>query len=50
MNKFITVKMTSNFITLILCAMMLSSCALLDKIQSDRLEVATPPTVENIRG
>ena len=50
MNKFITVKMISNFITLILCAMMLSSCALLDKIQSDRLEVATPPTVEGIRG
>ena len=50
MNKFITVKMTSNFITLILCAMMLSSCALLDKIKSDRLEVATPPTVEDIRG
>ena len=50
MNKFITVKMTSNFITLILCAMMLSSCALLDKIRSDRLEVATPTTIENIRG
>ena len=33
-----------------LCAMMLSSCALLDKIRSDRLEVATPPTVEGIRG
>ena len=40
----------NKFITVILCAMMLSSCALLDKIQSDRLEVATPPTVENIRG
>ena len=38
------------FIVTILCAMMLSSCALLDKIQSDRLEVATPPTVEGIRG
>ncbi len=40
----------NKFITVILCAMILSSCALLDKIQSDRLEVATPPTVENIRG
>ena len=40
MNKFITV----------LIALMLTSCALLDKIQSDRLEVATPPTVEGIRG
>ena len=40
----------NKFITVILCAMMLSSCALLDKLQSDRLEVATPPTVENIRG
>ena len=30
--------------------LMLTSCALLDKIQSDRLEVATPPTVEGIRG
>ena len=40
----------NKFITVILCAMLLSSCALLDKIQSDRLEVATPPTVENIRG
>ena len=40
----------NKFITVILCAMMLSSCALLDKIQSDRLEVATPPTVEDIRG
>mgnify|MGYP001161255665 FL=1 len=34
----------------ILIALMLTSCALLDKIRSDRLEVATPPTVENIRG
>ena len=50
MNKFITVKMTSNFITLILCAMMLSSCALLNKIQSDRLEVAVPTPTEDIRG
>ena len=40
----------NKFIIVILCAMMLSSCALLDKIQSDRLEVATPPTVEGIRG
>ena len=40
----------NKFITVILCAMMLSSCALLDKIRSDRLEVATPPTVEDIRG
>ena len=40
----------NKFITVILCTMMLSSCALLDKIQSDRLEVATPPTVEGIRG
>ena len=40
----------NKFITVILCAMLLSSCALLDKIRSDRLEVATPPTVENIRG
>ena len=40
----------NKFITVILFAMMLSSCALLDKIQSDRLEVATPPTVEGIRG
>ena len=40
----------NKFITVILCAVMLSSCALLDKLQSDRLEVATPPTVEGIRG
>ena len=40
----------NKFITVILCAMMLSSCALLNKIQSDRLEVATPTTIENIRG
>ena len=40
----------NKFITVILCAMLLSSCALLDKLQSDRLEVATPPTVEGIRG
>ena len=40
----------NKFIVTIVCAMMLSSCALLYKIQSDRLEVATPPTVEGIRG
>ena len=40
----------NKFIVTIVCVMMLSSCALLDKIQSDRLEVATPPTVEGIRG
>ena len=40
----------NKFIVTILCAMMLSPCALLDKIKSDRLEVATPPTVEGIRG
>ena len=44
MNKFITVKMTSNFITLILCAMILSSCALLNK------GVALPTPTEEIRG
>ena len=49
MNKFITVKMTSNFITLILCAMMLSSCALLNKLTGDR-EVAVPTPTEEIRG
>ena len=40
----------NKFITVVLCAMMLSSCALLDKIQSDRLEVATPTAIESIRG
>ena len=35
---------------IVLIALTLSSCALLDKIKSDRLEVATPPTVEDIRG
>ena len=35
---------------IVLIAFTLSSCALLDKIKSDRLEVATPPTVEDIRG
>ena len=39
----------NKFITVILCAMMLSSCALLNKITGDR-EVATPPVVEDIRG
>jgi hypothetical protein len=40
----------NKFITVILCAMMLSSCALLNKIQSDRLEVATPTATKDIRG
>ena len=40
----------NKFITVILCAMMLSSCALLNKIQSDRLEVTTPTAIEDIRG
>ena len=35
---------------IVLIALTLSSCALLDKIRSDRLEVATPPVVEDIRG
>ena len=35
---------------IVLIALMLTSCALIDKIRSDRLEVATPPTVEGIRG
>ena len=38
------------YITLIAVMLTLSSCALLDKIRSDRLEVATPPVVEDIRG
>ena len=38
------------YITLIVVMLTLSSCALLDKIRSDRLEVATPTTIENIRG
>ena len=38
------------YITLVVVMLTLSSCALLNKIQSDRLEVATPPTVEGIRG
>ena len=38
------------YITLVVVMLTLSSCALLDKIRSDRLEVATPTTIENIRG
>ena len=38
------------YITLIIVMLTLSSCALLDKIRSDRLEVATPTAIENIRG
>ena len=38
------------YITLVIVMLTLSSCALLDKIRSDRLEVATPTTIENIRG
>ena len=38
------------YITLIVVMLTLSSCALLDKIRSDKLEVATPTTIENIRG
>ena len=49
MNKFITVKMTSNFITLILCAMLLSSCALYNKLTGNT-EVAVPTPTEDIRG
>ena len=35
---------------IVLIALTLSSCALLDKIRSDRLDVETPPVVEDIRG
>ena len=35
---------------IVLIALTLSSCALLDKIRSDRLEVATPTAIEDIRG
>jgi hypothetical protein len=35
---------------IVLIAFTLSSCALLNKIQSDRLEVATPTAIEDIRG
>ena len=38
------------YITLVIVMLTLSSCALLDKIRSDRLEVATPTAIENIRG
>ena len=38
------------YITLVVVMLTLSSCALLDKIRSDRLEVATPTTIEDIRG
>ena len=39
----------NKFITVILCAMMLSSCALLNKLTGDR-EVAVPTPSEEIRG
>jgi len=38
------------YITLVVVMLTLSSCALLSKIQGDRLEVATPTAIENIRG
>jgi hypothetical protein len=38
------------YITLVVVMLTLSSCALLDKIKSDRLEVATPTAIEDIRG
>ena len=38
------------YITLVVVMLTLSSCALLNKIQSDRLEVATPTPTEDIRG
>ena len=38
------------YITLVVVMLTLSSCALLDKIQSDRLEVAVPTPTEDIRG
>ena len=38
------------YITLVVVMLTLSSCALLDKIRSDRLEVATPTAIEDIRG
>ena len=44
MNKFITVKMTSNFITVLLCAMLLSSCALFSK------GIVIPTPIEMVRG
>ena len=39
----------NKFIVTILCAMMLSSCALLNKLTGDR-EVAVPTPTEEIRG
>ena len=38
------------YITLVIVMLTLSSCALLNKIQSDRLEVATPTATKDIRG
>ena len=38
------------YITLVIVMLTLSSCALLDKIKSDRLEVAVPTPTEDIRG
>ena len=38
------------YITLIIVMLTLSSCALLDKIRSDRLEVTVPTPTEDIRG
>ena len=38
------------YITLVVVMLTLSSCALLNKIQSDRLEVAVPTPTEDIRG
>ena len=38
------------YITLIVVMLTLSSCALLDKIRSDRLEVTVPTPTEDIRG
>ena len=35
---------------IVLIALTLSSCALLDKIKSDRLEVVVPTPTEDIRG
>ena len=38
------------YITLVIVMLTLSSCALLDKIRSDRLEVTVPTPTEDIRG
>ena len=38
------------YITAIIVMLTLSSCALLDKIRSDRLEVTVPTPTEDIRG